>query len=212
VATVALGAAAGCGVVARVQEPRFAVELREGDLEVRRYEPRVVAETVVSGSRKEAENEGFRRLAGYIFGGNQDHSNAMTAPVGQKPEGRKLAMTAPVGQKPDGDAWMVSFTMPEGETLGSLPEPNDSRVTLRGLPPVRVAVIKFSGRWTDESFATHAERLRAWTSLRGLHAAGEPEVNRYDPPWTLWFMRRNEVWLALDGEPAPAPGPSAPER
>ena len=211
VATALLGAAAGCGVVGRVEEPKFAVELRDGDLEVRRYEPRVVAETIVPGGRKQAEDEGFRRLAGYIFGGNQGKAKiAMTAPVGQKPEGRKLAMTAPVGQKPDGDGWTVSFTMPTGETLSSLPVPNDSRVTLRELAPVRVAVVTFSGRWTDESFKAHTDELRAWVSLRGLRAAGDPEVNRYDPPWTLWFMRRNEVWLTLDGEPTPAsaPGPS----
>jgi hypothetical protein len=208
---VALGAVAGCGVVGRVEEPKFAVELREGDLEVRRYAPRVVAETVVPGTRKQAEDEGFRRLAGYIFGGNQDKSKiAMTAPVGQKVEARKIAMTAPVGQKAEGDAWRVSFTMPTGETLRTLPEPNDRRVTLRELAPVRVAVVKFSGRWTDESFATHTDSLRAWVSSRGLRATGDPEVNRYDPPWTLWFLRRNEVWLPLDGEPAPAPAVSPP--
>jgi hypothetical protein len=178
---------------------------------VRRYAPRVVAETVVPGNRKQAEGEGFRRLAGYIFGGNQDKSKiAMTAPVGQKVEARKLAMTAPVGQKAEGDAWRVSFTMPAGETLRTLPEPNDGRVTLREVAPVRVAVVTFSGRWTDESFATHTESLRAWVSQRGLRPTGDPEVNRYDPPWTLWFLRRNEVWLPLDGEPAPAAAVSPP--
>jgi ABC-type nitrate/sulfonate/bicarbonate transport system substrate-binding protein len=127
----------------------------------------------------------------------------MTAPVGQTTDGRKIAMTAPVGQKAEGDrAWTVSFTMPEGETLATLPEPTDARVTLREISPVRVGVVKFSGRWTNESFKSHAELLRSWLSVRGLRPSGEVEVNRYDPPWTPWFMRRNEVWLTLDGEKA----------
>jgi hypothetical protein len=108
-----------------------------------------------------------------------------------------------VGQKADGDSsWTVSFTMPEAETLATLPEPTDARVTLREVPPVRVGVVKFSGRWTNESFASHAELLRSWLSVRGLRPSGEVEVNRYDPPWTPWFMRRNEVWLTLDAEQA----------
>jgi len=198
-ATVALATSTGGASVAKVEEPRFAVELREDELEVRRYPARVVAETRVPGARKDAENEGFRRLAGYIFGGNQRKSKiAMTAPVGQRAEGQKIAMTAPVGQRAEGDAWTVSFTMPEGETLATLPEPNDARVTLRELAPVRVGVVKFSGRWTDESFAEHTESLRKWLADRGLRTSGEPEVNRYDPPWKLWFLRRNEVWFALE--------------
>jgi hypothetical protein len=197
-----LAAPIGCAAVAKVDEPKFALEVRDREFEVRRYQPRIVAETHVAGDRKQAESEGFRRLAGYIFGGNKTKTKiAMTAPVGQTADGRKIAMTAPVGQKADGESsWTVSFTMPEAETLATLPEPIDPRVTLREVTPVRVAVVKFSGRWTNESFASHAELLRSWLSVRGLRPSGEVEVNRYDPPWTPWFMRRNEVWLALDAE------------
>ncbi|MEO6950553.1 MAG: heme-binding protein [Polyangia bacterium] len=191
----------GWVAVAKVDEPKFVVERKEGEFEVRRYAARVVAETRVVGDRKQAESAGFRLLAGYIFGGNKTKTKiAMTAPVGQSAQGRKLAMTAPVGQKAEGeDAWTVSFTMPEAETLTTLPEPRDARVILRELPPARVAVVKFSGRWTDESFARHAELLRSWLAKLGISPSGHIEVNRYNPPWTLWFMRRNELWLTLDG-------------
>jgi hypothetical protein len=197
-----LAATTGWAAVAKVAEPKFSLEVRKGQFEVRGYQARVVAETSVDGERKQAESEGFRRLAGYIFGGNKSKTSlAMTAPVGQTAEGRKLAMTAPVGQKADGArSWVVSFTMPEGETLATLPEPTDARVTLREVPPARVGVVKFSGRWTSESFASHTEQLRSWLSARGLQPSGDVEVNRYDPPWTLWFLRRNEIWLPLDGE------------
>jgi hypothetical protein len=199
-----LAAPIGWAAVAKVDEPKFTLEVREREFEVRRYHARIVAETHVAGDRKQAESEGFRRLAGYIFGGNKTKTNiSMTAPVGQTADGRKIAMTAPVGQKAEGDRfWAVSFTMPEGETLATLPEPTDARVTLREVPPVRVGVVKFSGRWTNESFASHSELLRSWLSVRDLRPSGEVEVNRYDPPWTPWFMRRNEVWLTLDAEKA----------
>lgn len=191
----------------RVKEPRYSVEVAEGDFEVRAYAPRVIAETLVDGAFGDGGNEAFGRLAGYIFGKNTTQAKiAMTAPVGQRAESRKLAMTAPVGQQRAGRSWRVTFTMPEGETLASLPRPLDERVTLREAPAARFAVVRFSGRWTDERMAERTDALRAWAQGRGLTVVGEPEVNRYDPPWTPWFLRRNEVWLALSpAEAAPPP-------
>ena len=203
-AVVVVSLAVGWWVMAKVDEPKFVLETADDACEVRRYDARVVAETHVVGDREQAANEAFRRLAGYIFGGNTTNAKiAMTAPVGQTAEGRKLAMTAPVGQTATGnDNWTVSFTMPEGETLATLPTPDDARVILRELAPTRVAVVKFSGRWTDDSFTAHAEQLRSWLSARGLRGSGEIEVNRYNAPWTPWFLRRNELWLTLDAGPA----------
>jgi hypothetical protein len=193
-----------CAGVTRVAEPPYAIEFREGDLEVRKYGPRVVAETEVAGSFGDAGNEGFRRLAGYIFGKNKRRSEiAMTAPVAQAsaPEPQKIAMTAPVAQRGSPSAWTVAFTMPAGETLATLPVPDDPRVVLRELAPVRVAVVRFSGRWTDENMGSHEVQLRTWVSQNGLPVAGKAEINRYDPPFLPWFARRNEIWLPLQSEP-----------
>lgn len=189
-----------------VQEPPYTLELHEGAFELRRYPPRVVAETRISGTFGAAGNAGFRRLAGYIFGGNRGRQKfAMTAPVGERPDGRKIAMTAPVGERAEDGSWVITFTMPAGQTLATLPEPDDAAVSLRELPASRVAVHRSRGRWTDARFAEHAAALRAWTIARGLRVVGEPEVNRYDPPWTPWFLRRNEVWLTLAAEPDTRP-------
>ncbi len=194
----------GCSV-ASVQEPHYVTQVRDGAFEVRSYGPRVVAETTVAGEWTEAGNEGFRRLAGYIFGKNRRASKiAMTAPVAQSPrkpseEGTKLPMMAPVGQQREGDSWTISFAMPAGETLGTLPAPEDPRIVLRELPPARVAVIRFSGRWTDANMREHETELRQWTKDRNLTVTGEAEVNRYDPPFKPWFLRRNEIWLPLGG-------------
>jgi hypothetical protein len=195
----------GCSV-GKIEEPRYVTQLRDGDFEVRQYEARVVAETVVAGDWSDAGNEGFRRLAGYIFGKNRRGAKiAMTAPVAQAAqnadEGVKIAMTAPVAQRRDGDSWTVAFTMPDGETLATLPDPQDPRIVLRELPPARVAVARFSGRWTDANMNEHEAELRRWARDRHLTTVGDAEVNRYDPPFKPWFLRRNEVWLALaDGE------------
>ncbi len=191
----------GC-IVAKIQEPHYVTQLREGDFEIRQYGARVVAETTVIGEWNDAGNEGFRRLAGYIFGKNRPGAKiAMTAPVAQALQktnaGVKLPMTAPVAQHRDGDSWTVAFTMPDGETLGTLPAPEDSRVVLREVPPARVAVVRFSGRWTDANMKEHEAELRRWTTNRRLTVIGEAEVNRYDPPFKPWFLRRNEVWFAL---------------
>ena len=186
VAVTAFVADLAWSLMTRVAEPAYTVESRDGDFEVRAYAPRVVAETAVDGSWDAVGNEGFRRLAGYIFGGNTTRA--------------KIAMTAPVGQRAEGGAWVVSFTMPAGETLATLPRPLDAKVTLRALPAARVAVVRFRGLCGEATRAERTRALRAWAAARGLAVTGEPEVNRYNPPWTLWFLRRNEVWIALGAE------------
>lgn len=186
-----------------VKEPLYTLEVHEGAFELRRYAPRVIAETRVTGSFRGAANAGFRRLARYIFGGNRGARKlAMTAPVGEQREGKKLAMTAPVGERADADGWVITFTMPAGETIATLPEPDDAAVTLREVPATRVVVHRSRGRWTEDKFAAQTTALQTWATARGLHVTGEPEVNRYDPPWTLWFLRRNEVWMTLRDDPA----------
>jgi hypothetical protein len=185
----------------KVEEPTFTTVIDDGNIEVREYPACVVAETEVTGDWDKASSAGFRRLAGYIFGGNRGSARiAMTAPVGQRQLGQKIAMTAPVGVRPDGEAWIVSFTMPSGSVLYAMPTPNDELVRLRELPGRRVAVIQFTGFWTASSMATRTEALQSWMARRGLHAAGPPEINRYDPPWTLPWLRRNEVWIPVQTE------------
>lgn len=197
-ATAALVTACGGGV----KEPAYAVVKSAESFELRTYPQRVVAETRVEGDFGEAGDEGFRRLAGYIFGENRAGTKlAMTAPVAMSgaAEGTRIPMTAPVAQRPQGAAWVVAFTMPESETLATLPVPLDARITLRELPPARVAVVRFSGRWTVDNMNQHEGALRAWARAERLTVVGAAEVNRYDPPFVPWFARRNEIWLRLEG-------------
>jgi hypothetical protein len=187
------------GVAMATEEPRFSVAMHEGDFEVRDYPALVVAEVSVSGSRDEASNAGFRLLAAYIFGGNtRRESIAMTAPVVQeRATGETIAMTAPVTQSGADGAWVVRFTMPAAYTLETLPAPNDARVRLVPVPAQRYAVVRFSGLARPDDVERRTGALRTFMEQHQLRAVGASSLARYDPPWTLWFMRRNEVWIPV---------------
>jgi hypothetical protein len=152
----------------------------------------------VQGSLEEAGNEAFRLLAGYIFGKNRGEKKiAMTAPVAQTPA--KIAMTAPVAQTATDGGMVVRFTMPSEWTLETLPEPLDPRVQLVALPPRTVAVLRYSGFWSEARYTEHLEKLKAALAREGVRWEGEPVWARYNPPITPWFLRRNEIWLDVDG-------------
>jgi len=181
-----------------IEEPAYAVERTIGDVEVRHYTPYVVAEVVLPGSANDAGNDAFRILAGYIFGKNKgDRTLAMTAPVTQAAAPVKLEMTAPVTQTAAPGGWIVQFVLPRGLTRATAPEPVDERVTLRDVPSGRVAVIRYSGTWSQANYEEHLALLRTALRSAELTASGEPLLARYDPPFKPWFLRRNEIWLHL---------------
>ncbi len=181
-----------------VEEPAFKAVLHEGAFEVRDYPALVVAEVTVTGDQKEAANKGFRLLAGYIFGGNKRRQSiAMTAPVAQAPTSEKIAMTAPVTQTQSAGQWTVRFTMPSAYSIETLPEPNDPKVHLRQVPPARFAVLQFSGLARKDDVAAKTAELEKLAVRHNLRAIGSVSLAQYDPPWTPWFMRRNEVMLPV---------------
>ena len=189
------------GIRSGTEEPPFTVERRLGDVEVRRSGSRIAAETTVDANEEAARNEGFRRLARYIFGGNTSKTKiAMTAPVAQQ-QGEKIAMTAPVAAQRDAaDQWVIRFFMPADRTLDSLPIPEDDRVRLVNDAPERVAVLGFSGIPSPTSVAARTKELLTTLRANSLEPAGEPLAWFYDPPWTIPFRRRNEVVVSLGSE------------
>jgi hypothetical protein len=191
-----------------IEEPAYEVVQRLDGAEVRQYAPYVVAEVVVPGPADDAGNRAFPILAGYIFGKNRGERRFdMTAPVTQTPEPVRMAMTAPVTQAPTAGGYVVQFVLPRGVTLASAPEPLDARVQLREVQAARVGVIRYSGRWTQANFDEKLSALQAALRAAGLRWTGEPTLSRYNPPFTPWFLRRNEIWLALD---VTTPGTTAP--
>jgi len=159
-----------------IEEPAFEVRQRwdEEQIEIREYAPRVMAVTEMA----ERENDGFRVLAGYIFGGNARE--------------QEIAMTAPVQQTMSGPAEMA-FMMPAEYAFDELPEPNDARVAFRQAPAYTAAVIRFSGWANAEKADANWQKLRGFLIKERIEIVGEPTLNQYNPPWTLGFLRRNEI-------------------
>ena len=183
------------------EEPKYTVLEKEPPFEVRAYAPMIVAEVQVDGDLDEASSQGFRLIAAYIFGQNQvGEKIAMTAPVmveDQKQKSAKIAMTVPVGIESNAGKWTVSFVMPSEYTMESIPKPINSQVQLRQIPTVKKAVIGFTGFYNQQKVAEKTLELEQWMKARNLQGIGAPNFSRYNPPWTLPFMRRNEVMITL---------------
>ena len=181
-----------------IEEPDYEVIRTLDNVELRRYAPYVVAEVIVDSTPEEAGSQAFPILAGYIFGKNKgDRKFAMTAPVTQAAVPVKMEMTAPVTQAAVPGGMRVQFVLPKGVTLASAPEPLDPRVQLRLVPASQWAAIRYSGTWSQSNYEEHLALLKAALEKAGVATQGEPVLARYNPPFTPWFLRRNEIWLAV---------------
>ncbi len=183
-----------------VEEPHHVGRYLTENVEIRQYGPRIAAETTVGGDKQRALNTGFRRLAGYIFGGNHREAQiAMTAPVVQQPSrGEDIAMTAPVSQTGNSEAgWTMRFYMPSKWSMETLPVPDNDDVRLVRVPAETVAVLRFSGDRGPRAIADRTDQLMKTLRDHGMEPAGEAVGWFYDPPWTLPFRRRNEIAVVI---------------
>jgi hypothetical protein len=182
-----------------IEKAKYTVIKRDGNFELRQYEPHIVAETVVSGSFSNVGNEGFRRLFDYISGQNRAKASiAMTAPVNQQPGSQEIAMTAPVNQQREGRDWRITFLMPAKYTMDTLPEPLDPKVQLVQRPGRLMAAYRYSGTWDRSRYEDRKTRLQALIHSHDLTPIGNPIFARYDPPFMPWFLRRNEVLIPVE--------------
>jgi hypothetical protein len=180
-------------------EAQFTVIEKEKDFELRRYELQIVAQTIVEGDFAEVGNQGFRRLFDYINGKNRKKLPIpMTAPVLKEIASEKIPMTAPVKQEKENGKWVISFVMPPGYTLETLPEPLDTSVSLKIVPGRLVAALKYSGTWSKNRYDEKQDLLEKMIRGRGLIPVGGPVFARYNPPWALWFLRRNEILIPVE--------------
>ena len=181
-----------------IEEPDYDVVRKLDTVELRQYAPYVVAEVVLNSTADEAGNQAFPILAGYIFGKNKGEKKfAMTAPVTQTAAPVRMDMTAPVTQSAVAGGMRVQFVLPKGVTLDTAPEPLDPRVQLRLVPASQWAAIRYSGTWSQANYDQHLALLKAALDAAGVATQGEPVLARYNAPFTPWFLRRNEIWLAL---------------
>ena len=201
--------------VRNIEEPKYTVVSEASGYEIREYASYIVAETTVGGavSRDEAARKGFPIIAGYIFGDNTKKDKiAMTVPVNtEEGTSEKIAMTAPVNaekiamtvpvnteEEAGSGAYKISFVMPSKYTLGTLPEPTDKRVALREVPAHKVAVRRFSWTTSESAFKKHEAELLEALRRDGVETVGAVNVARYNTPWTIPFMLRNEVQVEVE--------------
>ncbi len=175
-----------------IEQPEFELIEEVGELEIRKYQPQILARTLVTGSFSESGNQGFRRLAGYIFGGNvQDQKIAMTAPVGLQSHDE----TATESQ------YWITFNMPGKYAVDELPVPNDNRIEIIEVPERYLAVLRYKGNWSEERYRIHEAQLLSLIDKDAFWIKqGDPSWSRYNPPIMPSFMRTNEV--AIEVSPA----------
>lgn len=186
--------------VRNIEEPKYTV-LSETELyEIREYSPQLIAQTTVDGVMDDALNEGFRRIAAYIFGENAvKEPIAMTTPVTSQ-ESEPIAMTVPVQTTEENEKrYTIAFVMPSKYTLDTLPTPLNAQVLIKELPAKTYAILTFSGYATEKRVAEKTEALKKAVQDAELNVLAEPILSQYNPPWTPWFMRRNEIWIEVKG-------------
>lgn len=187
-----------------LEEPEFELVAERSAYEIRRYEPYIVAEVdVYAESERGAGNAAFGILAGFIFGENKPRTKmAMTAPVEatRKPgnKGEKMRMTAPVESVSTGDTYTYAFVMERQYTLETLPEPVDPRIRIVTRPARYVAVLRYSGSWSEKNYARHRAELMTALEADGLAPTGPVTLARFNSPFALPVFRRNEVQVEID--------------
>lgn len=180
---VVIGGALWGPIVSNVEKPKYTVVDTDHSFEIRDYPAMIVAEVEVSGARKQAIGKGFRVIADYVFGDNLSS--------------QKVAMTAPVTQQAEGKFWQVRFIMPASYTMQTLPKPKNPDVKLKAFVGKRFAVMRFSGLAGNDSLKSHTDELDEFLNAKKLTALTAPTFAFYNPPWTVPFMRRNEVMIEV---------------
>ena len=197
IVVLVFGAAMIGPIMSNVEVPAYKILKKEQNIEIRQYPPLIIAEVKTAGSRQASISDGFRILADFIFGNNEGEKQlSMNGPITQQ-EGIKIAMTAPVQQEKTDAEWATSFIMPSKFSIDTIPNPINDRIKIIQIPSKRYAVVTFSGRSTEENLTTHTNELEKYIIGSNYSKAGNAKYAFYNPPWTLPFLRRNEVQFEL---------------
>lgn len=184
--------------VRNIEQPTYTVISTNDIYEVREYEPQLIAKVTVSGTMDSATNDGFRLIADYIFGNNTtQEAVAMTAPVTVQ-NSEPIAMTVPVTSTEGSDGtYTIAFVMPSKYTLETLPKPVNPQVVIEEVPSKTYAVLTFSGYTAEKKVNEKESALFEALQADDIQNSGSATLSQYNPPWTPWFMRRNEIWVEL---------------
>ena len=184
-------------VMAKYETPEYKVVKSEKDIEIREYPSYIITEVSNKGQRDKAANESFMILFDYISGKNIPNEKIpMTIPVTQ--EGEKIPMTVPVEQIKENNNWKMSFVLPSKYTLENAPKPKDERIKIYKQEKSKRIVIRFSGLSSDSNLRKHKIKLDKYIKENGIKVKSEAIYAFYNAPFTLPFLRRNEIMYVID--------------
>ena len=182
-----------------IEEPEFISIEKKDAFEIREYQSKLIAQFLVTGTFDSASSKGLRLLADFIFGNNKTNEGSkkidMTAPVITRDVSEKIDMTAPVVSEETERGWYISFNMPKHYSKDTLPVPNNPEVKIIEVPSEKFAVIIFSGLVRERKYVEMLNLLNEEMKKRNLEPKGPAILARYNPPWTLPFLRRNELMI-----------------
>ena len=168
------------------EEPKFTVLLQEGSLEIREYEPRIIAHVKTTGDFDDASSKGFKMLADFIFGNNTINNTSkkisMTAPVSASLSSKKISMTAPVIAEKNNNELLIAFVMPQKFNIENLRVPNNQDIKITALPKEKFAVIVFSGLVRQSSYNKKVNLLNEFIKKKKLTPLSSIQIARYKPP------------------------------
>ena len=183
------------------EEPEFTLISQENSIEIREYQPKIIARVEVEGEFDDASSKAFKILADYIFGNNllngESQKISMTAPVEMTPLAEDIVITSAIMSSEVNHKWQVNFVMPKEYTVDTLPRPNNELVKIIEIPKEKYAVIVFSGLVRDSSYTEKAQLLNDFIMTNNMTQLEAIKIARYNPPWTLPFFRRNELMAKI---------------
>jgi len=167
----------------KIETPKYTVLKKYDEFEIRQYDTMIIAQTILPSSSYDASSSmGFRRVASYIFGGNDKNES--------------ISMTSPVFMEM-GENTKMAFVMPKNYKLEALPKPNSGDVQLIVIEPKKYAVIKFSGYASDEKIKEKSQELQNLISREKLTKVGTFQYLGYNPPWKV-IGRKNEIAVEIN--------------
>jgi hypothetical protein len=168
----------------KTEKQKYVIIQKDKDFEIRFYPSATIA-TIISNAKtyKELSGPGFRKLAGYIFGGNKT--------------GTKISMTAPVHMDISDSVSTMSFVMPSSFNQENLPKPNDSGILINKTDEEYVAVIRFGGFASDKDIKCYSEKLQNLLNEKGITSYGHNRFLGYNPPFQF-ISRRNEIIVSVN--------------
>lgn len=181
------------------EEANYQILVEDGAVQIRLYQPMLIAKTEIEADYSQAGKIGFNRLAGYIFGGNvQKQELAMITPVFREPDGHLETLDEANQTPQSNNKWIMSFVMPPSFDFATLPEPSNSLVIIQSIPAKKVATLRYTGSLNQQRISEYSQILLAWLEEQHIECLSSPRSAAYDPPWTIPSLRRNEIHIDIE--------------